>query len=99
MWEKNHDNYCKICDNAKMQKTINAKNARNFAIQEILFIMINCIAINVINARSFSHLSQFLAFIVLCEKYSHYAKNAICEKLKIKKWEKFCNTRNPIYHD
>ena len=34
-----------------MQKTINAKNVRNYVIREILFIAINHNAINVINAR------------------------------------------------
>ena len=85
-----------------MKKIINAKNARNFAIQEILFITINRNAIkariyriyHAKNCKNFSLLSQFFAFIILCEKYSRFAKNARNEKC-----EKFCNTRNPIYRD
>ena len=78
---------------------INAKNSRNLMKQEILFIAINCIEINAIN---FLHLSQFFTFIILCQKYSRYAKNGrnlIWEQLKMQKCKKFCDMINPIYCD
>ena len=106
MQEKNCNNYCKICENARNAKMINSKNARNNAKQEIWFIAINH---NVISCENFSlflllsHLSWFFAFITLCEKYSRCVKNARnvnarnekCKKCK--KCNKFCDMINHIY--
>ena len=78
-----------------MHKMINAKNARNFVIREILFIMINRNAINARNGKIYH-----IYCMRNCKKYSHFVKNvrnAICEKCE--KCEKFCDMRNPIYCD
>ena len=77
----------------EMQKIINQKNARNFAIQEIPF--------NMINREKFLAFLTFIkvfAFIILCEKYSRYRKMREMQYVRNGKYEKFWDMINPIYH-